>query len=83
MFCISLAPARLDRYPCGFTGHVAHPGRSIVSRQLPAALDGYLTALPAMSLAPVAPFLSAEPCWCDLHNAHAERLGAITALGEF
>src|SRR6266498_5084701 len=31
-----------------------------VSRQLPAALDRYLTALPAMSLAPVAPFLSAR-----------------------
>ncbi len=29
-----------------------------VSRQLPAALDRYLTALPAMSLIPVAPFLS-------------------------
>ena len=28
--CISLAPARLDRYPRGFTGHVAHPGCSIV-----------------------------------------------------
>ena len=29
LHCISLAPARLDRYPRGFTGHVAHPGRSI------------------------------------------------------
>jgi len=27
--CISLAPARLDRYPRGFTGHVAQPNRSI------------------------------------------------------
>ena len=34
-FCISLVPTRLDRYPRGFTGHVAHPCRSIVSRQLP------------------------------------------------
>jgi hypothetical protein len=24
-FCISLAPARLDRYARGFTGHVVHP----------------------------------------------------------
>jgi len=32
-----------------------------VSWQLPAALDRYLTALPAMSLAPFAPFLSAQP----------------------
>ena len=31
------------------------PSRSIVSRLLPARLDRYLTALPAMSLAPVAP----------------------------
>jgi hypothetical protein len=29
LHCISLTPARLDRYPRGFTGHVAHPGRSI------------------------------------------------------
>jgi hypothetical protein len=27
--CISLAPARFDRYLRGFTGHVAHPVRSI------------------------------------------------------
>src|SRR5438093_5409012 len=27
--CISAAPAALNRYPCGFTGHVAHPIRSI------------------------------------------------------
>jgi hypothetical protein len=27
--CISAAPAALDRYPRGFTGHVAHPIRSI------------------------------------------------------
>jgi hypothetical protein len=31
----------------------------LVSRQPPAALDRYLTALPAMSLAPVAPFAEA------------------------
>jgi hypothetical protein len=31
LHCISLAPARLDRYPRGFTGHVAHPSRSILS----------------------------------------------------
>ena len=30
LHCISLAPARLDRYPRGFTGHVAHPSRSIL-----------------------------------------------------
>jgi hypothetical protein len=28
-FCISLVPTRLDRCPGGFTGHVAHPSRSI------------------------------------------------------
>jgi hypothetical protein len=28
--CISIAPAMFDRYPRGFTGHAAHPGRSIV-----------------------------------------------------
>jgi len=28
-FCISLVPTRLDRCPRGFTGHVAHPSRSI------------------------------------------------------
>jgi hypothetical protein len=27
--CISAAPAALDRFPGGFTGHVAHPSRSI------------------------------------------------------
>jgi hypothetical protein len=29
LHCISLAPARLDPYPCGFSGHVARPSRSI------------------------------------------------------
>jgi hypothetical protein len=29
LFCISAAPAALDRYPRGFTGHVAFPTRSI------------------------------------------------------
>ena len=47
-----------------------------VSRQLPAALDRYLTALPAMSLVPVAPFLSAQPRCCGLHIAQDEPLGA-------
>jgi len=42
----------------------------------PAALDRYLTALPAMSLAPVAPFLSAQPRFCGLHIAHADLFGA-------
>jgi len=28
--CISAAPAALDRYPRGITGHVAHPSRSIL-----------------------------------------------------
>ena len=32
LHCISLAPARLDRYPRGFTGHVARPSRSIQRR---------------------------------------------------
>jgi hypothetical protein len=50
--------------------------RRFVSRQLPAALDRYLTALPAMSLAPFAPFLSAHPRCCGLHIAHDDRLGA-------
>jgi hypothetical protein len=47
-----------------------------VSRQLPAVLDRYLTALPAMSLAPVAPFLSAQPRCCGLRIAQDERFGA-------
>jgi hypothetical protein len=29
----SLAPARLNRYPRGFTGHVAHSSRSIAERK--------------------------------------------------
>ena len=29
-FCISAAPAALDRYPRGLTGHVAHPIRSVL-----------------------------------------------------
>ena len=33
LHCISLAPARLDRCPCGFTGHVALPIRSIALAQ--------------------------------------------------
>jgi hypothetical protein len=36
MVCISLAPARLDRFPRGFTGHVAHPSRSIEIARVPA-----------------------------------------------
>ena len=56
LHCISLAPARLDRYPRGFTGHVAHPSRSIVSRSLPLGSTATLAALPAMSVTPVAPF---------------------------
>ena len=42
--------------PHGFTGHVARPSRSIVSQLLPQHPTAALTALPAMSLAPVAPF---------------------------
>ena len=34
--CISAAPAALDRYPRGVTGHVAQPIRSIETRSLPA-----------------------------------------------
>src|SRR5438034_6890993 len=56
LHCISLAPARLDRYPRGVTGPVAHPGRSIVSRSLPLVSTATLAALPALSLTPVAPF---------------------------
>jgi hypothetical protein len=46
--------------PRGVTGHVAHPSRFIVSRQLPLRSTATLTALPAMSLAPVAPFAEAS-----------------------
>ena len=42
--------------PHGFTGHVARPSRSIVSQLLAQHPTAALTALPAMSLAPVAPF---------------------------
>jgi hypothetical protein len=35
MVCISAAPAAFDRIPCGLTGHVAHPSRSIETRSLP------------------------------------------------
>src|SRR6266550_8880126 len=35
LHCISAAPAALDRYPRGLTGHVAHPGRSIETHSLP------------------------------------------------
>src|SRR5262249_58637429 len=38
MVCISLAPARLDRFPRRFTGHVAHPSRSIENRSRPRLL---------------------------------------------
>jgi hypothetical protein len=48
-------PTLTRSYPRRFTFYVADPISSIVSQQLPAALDGYLTALPAMSLIPVAP----------------------------
>jgi hypothetical protein len=38
MFCILLVPTRLDRCPRGFTGHVAHPSRSIgVAAIIPSA----------------------------------------------
>jgi hypothetical protein len=41
--CISAAPAALDRYPRGFTGHVAHPSRSIQRFIIPRVLkDGRL-----------------------------------------
>jgi hypothetical protein len=38
MICISLAPARLDRFPRGFTGPVAHPSRSIENLSRPRLL---------------------------------------------
>jgi len=41
----------------GLTGHVAHPIRSIVSRQLPLRSTAYPRGLPAISLIPVAPLL--------------------------
>src|SRR6266480_5214050 len=63
LHCISLTPARLDRYPRGLTGHVAHPGRSIVSRSLPLVSTATLAALPALSLTPVAPlYLARSSC---------------------
>jgi hypothetical protein len=31
LHCISAAPAALDRYPRGITGHVGHPSRSIAT----------------------------------------------------
>jgi len=55
-FCISAAPAALDRYPRGLTGHVAHPSRSIETRPFPNSLAPTLVILPSMSLFPVAPF---------------------------
>jgi hypothetical protein len=45
--CISLAPARLDRYPCGFTGHVADPISSIEIRSSPNSLIATLATLPS------------------------------------
>ena len=71
-FCSSAASRCARPLPHGFTGHVARPSRSIVSRSLPLGSTATLAALPAMSLIPVAPFLSAHPCWCGLHNAHVE-----------
>jgi hypothetical protein len=56
LHCISAASRSARPLPRGFSGHVAHPSRSIVSRLLPAALDRYLAASPDMSLTPVAPF---------------------------
>src|SRR6266478_7883829 len=56
LHCISAAPAALDRYLGGCTGHVAHPVRSIVSRQLPLRSTATSAAVPAMSLIPFAPF---------------------------
>ena len=49
-------PLRSTAHPRGLTGHVAHPGRSIVSRSLPLGSTATPAALPAMSLIPVAPF---------------------------
>jgi hypothetical protein len=42
------------------SGRASDISKCFVSRQLPAALDRYLTALPAMSLAPVAPLYLAR-----------------------
>jgi hypothetical protein len=44
LHCISAAPAALNRYPLGVAGHVAHPVRSIVSRQLPLRSTATLAA---------------------------------------
>ena len=38
--CISAAPAALDRYPRGVTGHVAHPIRSIRRSQYDSSPNG-------------------------------------------
>ena len=51
-FCISLAPARLDRYPLGFTGHVAPLKLVRVPSSLAATHRGPAAA---GSLIPVAP----------------------------
>ena len=45
------APAGLDRYPRGFTGHVADPSAPLYLARVPLARR-YLAALPAMSLIP-------------------------------
>src|SRR6266496_4456070 len=58
--CISLAPARLDRYLRGCTGHLAHPVRSIVSRSLPLVSTATFAAVPAISLIPFARFYLAR-----------------------
>ena len=55
-FCISAAPAALDRYPRGVTGHVARPSRSIETRSLPTLTRSYpcrftfYVALPGRSI---------------------------------
>jgi hypothetical protein len=56
MVCISAAPAAFDRIPCGLTGHVAHPSRSIETRLRPRLLVATLATLPSISLIPRARF---------------------------
>jgi len=49
----SLAPARLDRYPRGFTGHVAHPSRSIQTKNQEGARFSPVRRLARLSRSPL------------------------------
>src|SRR5207245_6233472 len=73
--CISLTPARLDRYPRGLTGHVADPIISIQAEsrtsrsglklvRFPPHSPLPIAALPSMSLPPKAPFPQSRRVLC-------------------